>query len=762
MDDAYEAVAGTRPRIRRDTLFTRTPHGVLFHNADGGFQLEGRTAYRFATLVVPFLTGEHLVAEVCEGLGANQREMVVKLVTALYERGFARAVPPEDGRPSPLPTAVADRFAPQIAYIDHYADGAHRRFHRFRQTRVAVLGDDLVARWCVLSLVRNGARRVGVLPGLDTPENGLDQVAEEILELTGHKCPVELSPIRPAGTDGGTGPLDWADLAVYDTVVTTDGPAGHRQLIHLIRTGIPQGRTLLPYSVIGRRAVVGPLMVPGTAGCWCCAALRLGANDDPGAAADLWSAIALGTRTTPLPQRPGRPLSAMLGNLLGYEVFRLATGALPAETEGQVLLQDLESFDVNAQTLLPHPGCPFCTEERAADDPGEYRVGQPPTATRPTGPGTPIHAPAVVDRLIEQLDARMRLVGPAVGVFRRFTDEPWTQTPLKIGSLSLAPGGSARREIVAFDVHTVAQARLGAIEAAAAVHAEHSSPPVKPLSGTELARARSRMPLLAPDSLATASGTGADPDHIGHWAVATSLTTEDKVLVPAAAVHTFGPHNAERLHIPTGAGTGVGSTPTDAVAHGLRTALAYDALQRALRRAVPVGLVVPEHLETDAELVFLASSARNLGLTVELLDLGEARRTGVHVLLARALDPADGTWSWAVGSAPSWQRSATTALRDLIGPVQLRRDPEFGPPAADGSPAAVDTGDPLLGDFEPATLHITEQAAPGPDGSWEALLPRLREHGGDALAVRTGPADLRAGGLEVVRVILTGGSPHAG
>ncbi|MGH3325493.1 MAG: hypothetical protein ACRDOV_13885, partial [Streptomyces sp.] len=28
---AYEAVAATRPRIRRDVLFTETPQGVLFH-----------------------------------------------------------------------------------------------------------------------------------------------------------------------------------------------------------------------------------------------------------------------------------------------------------------------------------------------------------------------------------------------------------------------------------------------------------------------------------------------------------------------------------------------------------------------------------------------------------------------------------------------------------------------------------------------------------------------------------------------------------
>ncbi len=89
---SYRAVAETRPRIRRDVLFTETPDGVLFHNADGGFRLTAKSAYRFATLIVPHLTGEHSVADLCRGLGEAQRAMVGELVRTLYERDFARPV----------------------------------------------------------------------------------------------------------------------------------------------------------------------------------------------------------------------------------------------------------------------------------------------------------------------------------------------------------------------------------------------------------------------------------------------------------------------------------------------------------------------------------------------------------------------------------------------------------------------------------------------------------------------------------------------
>ncbi|MFC7470287.1 hypothetical protein ACFQVA_26045 [Actinomadura keratinilytica] len=41
----------------------------------------------------------------------------------------------------------------------------------------------------------------------------------------------------------------------------------------------------------------------------------------------------------------------MVGNLLAYEVFRLTSGVQPAETRGQVLIQDLSSLDVLAEPV---------------------------------------------------------------------------------------------------------------------------------------------------------------------------------------------------------------------------------------------------------------------------------------------------------------------------------------------------------------------------------------------------------------------------
>ncbi|MGW6885980.1 TOMM precursor leader peptide-binding protein, partial [Streptomyces goshikiensis] len=237
---SYEAVAATRPRIRRDVLFTETPDGVLFHNADGGFRLTAKSAYRFATLIVPHLTGEHAVADLCRGLGEAQRTMVGELVRTLYERDFARPVtdpaPRADGQ-AVLAPDVARRFAPQIAYADHYADDAEARFLRFRGTRVAVLGEDDVARWCASSLIRNGCATVGVTAGRVASALG-----PEVDEAVGDGCPVELRTLAPAdGRQPG-----WTELADYDLVVVTGGRTAPARLLPLLRAGIPAGAALLP------------------------------------------------------------------------------------------------------------------------------------------------------------------------------------------------------------------------------------------------------------------------------------------------------------------------------------------------------------------------------------------------------------------------------------------------------------------------------------------------------------------------------------
>ncbi|MFE0202946.1 TOMM precursor leader peptide-binding protein [Streptomyces sp. NPDC058985] len=722
----YEAVAASRPRIRRDVLFTETPDGVLFHNADGGFRLTAKSAYRFATLLVPHLNGEHTVAEICKGFGDRQRAMVGELVGTLYERQFARSVPP---RPSPEAfdgpepsDDVARRYAAQIAYADHYADDAARRFQRFRDTRVAVVGSDLVARWCVLSLLRNGSAAIGVLPRLD-----LDGITDEATAADADGCPVDIHELAASA------PLTWAAVEGYDVVVVTGGPEAPRVVFPLLRAGVPTGRTLIPAWSFGRHAIVGPSMSAQTTGCWACAVLRLGTGDGAAQAADVWSSLALDLPTaTQVPGvHPGRPLAAMLGNLLGYEVFKTATGALPAETAGQLIIQDMESLDVTSEPLLPHPRCPWCADDAEADSP-EIDLASLDTGALalPT-----VDTAREADALVEELNRRSVLLRPHAGVFTGYDDEDITQTPLKLSVVELGLGHGHTRRIGAADVHHVAGARLRALHRAAETYAEHTVPHRR--TGAPEPSVR-----LAPAGFGTWTGIGDAQADVRGWVAATSLLTKERFLVPEGAVRPFGAGNRDRLFEATRAGMSAGASATDAAAQGMLSALAYDALQRAIRGSGVPGVAVPA--DADPELTFLLSSAANLGVETELLDLGERERSGVAVVLARS------GARWAVAAELSYPAAAAAALRDLVGEVQLEQQ---------GLAQGTSYGDPLLSDFDPralavtGTVTVTAGATEAP--SWTDVLRRLGEQRRDALVTPTGSADLERAGVHVVRVLLT-------
>ncbi|MFE9168763.1 TOMM precursor leader peptide-binding protein [Streptomyces kebangsaanensis] len=738
----YEETADTRPRVRRDVLFTETPGGVVFHNADGGFQLSSPSAYRFATLLVPHLDGSRTVAEICAGFKDPQKAMVGGLVKALYARGFARPVPdPAEQRPgASVEPAVAARFGQQIAYIDHYADGAESRFAAFRGTRVAVLGDGPVAHWCALSLVRNGCASVGVEAALaEGPATAAEfgALRAEAAELTAQGSPAEVT-VLPGSGSGAAG--DWNAYEGYDVVVAACGRDAFRTSIALLGQGVPDGRLLLPAWTFGDRAVVGPVGAPDCDGCPACAALRLGATGDAAVAADLWSGLALGDTAGPGPRGP---LAAMLGNLLGYEVFRLVTKALPAETRGQVLLQDMASFDVLAERLLPHPRCPFCRTRPGSPEPVDLTAAPERPAFQPVVAAAPDDG--ATEGPLAELDRRSLAVRPSVGVFTRYADEPVTQTPLKVGAVEVGLGAAGTRTVVAFDVQHTAGARLRALDAAAEVYAEHVVPAAlapndTPHPGT--------LPQVAPDALTTATGAGGDP--VASWALATSLLTKEQTLVPAGAVRPFGPDNQDRRFEPSRAGAGAGGGLPEAAAAGLLSALAHDALQRSVRGAGRTAVISPAVFADDPEATFLLRSAGHLELDVELLDLGEADRTGVSVVLARTR-PAepDEPVRWATGAALDRAAAATDALRDLLGTVQL---------AAEGVLGAPDTGDPLLADLDAALIPVTaeDDGAAGPSPvTWTEVLERLAAAGRDALVVPTHAADLPAAGIHTVRVLLT-------
>jgi bacteriocin biosynthesis cyclodehydratase domain-containing protein len=739
MTDVFDELADTRPRIRRDVLFTQTANGVLFHAPGGGFRVTAKSAYKIADLLMPYLDGSRRLGDLCADLPPGHRQMVGTMVKSLFDRGFARDVPAGDADlvRTLLSEAEAAEFSAQLAYIDHFQNGAAGRFRRLRDARIAVVGDDLVARWCALALIRNGCAQVDAPPGITAPGNAFADVTAEAAAISarGSDSAIRLTPELDS---------DVPDLSGYEIAVVTGSRAPHRML-RLLRAGLPPGCTILPVTALGRQAVVGPSMTASLRPCWACAALRLTANSGGPSGADLWTRACL-PEAGALDRGPGRHLAAMLGNLAGYEAFRLLTEAPPAETRGQVIVQDMDSLDAVTEPVHPHPRCPFCQARGATE------------TVSLTGLRLDAPAATVLDeenqagQLLAELAAESELVGPAAGVFRAFDDEWVTQTPLKISRVTLPAAGGQSRTVAAFDTHNVAAARRRALRVAAAVYVADVVPANGVLTGAELAAAQRAVPTIDPARLVTVSGNGGPASEMTGWVTATSLPGGQRALVPASAISPFGPANADGAFLPTGAGTGVGGPAGEAAYAGLFSALSHEALLTAARGQRAVHRIRLDALHDDPELRFLLSSAKNLDLEAELLDLTEPDPAAPKILLARANDPVTGVPRWAVGCDATWHRAAVDALRDLVGAVQLAQDASAAGP--------LDLGLPLVGEFDPWSLPVCRESVPELTATTSPtlVLRRLEALGQQVLAAYSGADDLRRRGLTVLRVVLTGRS----
>jgi bacteriocin biosynthesis cyclodehydratase domain-containing protein len=726
-----EPFSAAHPRLRHDVVFAEVNDGVLLRDSDNGFVLKGKSAYRLASLMFPFLTGEHSVGELCADLPPGHRDMVVTMIRTLFDRGLAR-----DARPVPsgLAEPVRLRFASQLNFVDHYADDPDRRFSAFRTSRVLVAGTGETAVAAAASLLGNGLERLDLTTsGAAVP----DELTRTAAELTAGGCAVVVQPVMRNPAD-----LTTADLAGYDVVLLTAGFGGDLELEQLLRLAShPQpGPVLIPAFAVGPRAIAGPLIKAGASPCWVCALLRLDGNLDPGDMSRVWRAVSL---PGPGPAGSGlsQPVARMFGNMLAFDLFRLRTGALPAELDGSVLIQDLDTLESSREHVLPHPACPACR--------GTEGTGSTGGTARPAAEAGQLSTGELTDR------RQKALYGRHTGIVCAFTDGSLAQSPLKVARLRIGLGG-AKREIAAFDLHTAAAARARALDAVAVTYADAVAFTAHAVRATDRVHNGngSKLALVTDAALLTWAGlTGSDAgsgEPEPAWLPATSLGTGETRYVPAAAVYPSSGLNSRGRFERTGAGTGAGRTSAEAHRAGLLSAVSYLALRNAMAAAGTARRVTPAALGADAEIDFLLGAAETVGRPVTLLGL--AAPGPAHVLLAvaeaEAQAEAEGRPRWAVGAALTGRDAAMAALRDLVGAMQL----------ASGQDQPPDLGPELLPDLDPRTVLVMADDRPAPEPAAGELAGCLLASGYDALAVDTTPPDLAGTGLFATTRVLLGRS----
>ena len=434
-DRAADQMAAVRPRLRHDVVFAESADGVFLRHSDNGFVLKGKSAYRLVSTLTPHLTGEHTVDELCTGLGDAQAAMVTSTIRTLLDRGFVRDRKREDD--AVVPAEVVARFQRQISFIEHYVDGALGRFAAFRASRVLLVGHGEVVDAAALALLRNGLERVHLASA------GSPRVHAEAAATTDAGVPAEVV----ADVD--------VDPAEFDIVLVCGDAVGAGTVASLARRTAAGGAdtVMLPAVVVGRTAVVGPLVRAEQTSCWFCAMLRIGGSVDGPQAAALWRELTM--CTAPAAPSITGPAAALIGNALAFDVFRIRTGCLAPEAERAVLTCDLDTLESRRGILLRHPLCTDCADQADAT------VAEPSAVTPDdlTPAAAPDGDPSAGDPYTLLIDDRIGLLGG-------YTDGPLPQSPVRAGRVRLPDptgAGAAPRDVTGFSLDTTLAARDRAV-----------------------------------------------------------------------------------------------------------------------------------------------------------------------------------------------------------------------------------------------------------------------------------------------------------
>ncbi|QBD82830.1 hypothetical protein EPA93_45465 [Ktedonosporobacter rubrisoli] len=726
-----------RPKMKQDTILLQMQEGIFIQNDTNQIVLKGKHIAHWIYTLTPYLTGEYTMNQLCQQLGSAQRELVVQLVDTLMEKKMLKNHIPESSEV--LPAAVSQQFRSQIEYIDHFTDYPQAKFKAFRESAVAVIGCGESFKALAISLLRNGLEKLFLVPS--TPSDEYRVVLEDeaaMLRQKGCSVSITFSDI--------SFPTSIERLDPYDVIVYCADQGTLRDIALLNRRCMDEGRAFLAATIFAGRAMLGPFVKPHSGPCWFCAQMRLAANSDESEQALLWRNLAFPASPSALPGADlYRPVAQRIGHGLGFELFKLLSKALPSETDGGVIFQDLNTLEASTHSLEQHPLCPVCTQL------DHETALQRLKAIISGGHDSNLTHLEALEKHSSWFDTRL-------GVFHDFSDEALEQIPLKQTTIvagSPDPLLAGPLAIKCYSKENMRDARSSAFIKAIESYTR-ALPDMRTMllsRGEEMNQAEKIV--LQPHLFAHWSGVASlRANEQVAWMPAYSLFQDAIVYVPAAAVYPFSPLNASGLFEQTTAGWAVDTSYQQTLIQATVSALAYMqlcTLLRGRRTVIPIAL---EKLETfDSDVRFLIQSARRFARPFSLFEVvGDAP---ISLFIACTTDTLTEPLT-AYGYGLSASKGLKQALIGLVGALQTLQNGEE-PPAL----AKAFFSSPFSFEIVPSAAadksHLEQ-----PPITFEAIKMYLQERGNDLLFVNTATSDVWAQGVLISGTALIVGKNSGG
>lgn len=326
-------IAAMRPRMRTGVFYTPTPEGdgVLLSKGSDIVTFQGASTYAWLEKLSPHLDGRHSVGDLTASMRPATRQMVERLVGALHDAGLVRDVS-EDAEHS-LTERELEEYSAEIAFVEAFQDSPALRFERYRRTRLLVLGSGSVLCAAVEGALLSGVARVSARCTEPAVPARLDQLGRRDVEQSLDAGPMDTTDVAELRRA-----VEAADLVLYAADRIDSG-----ELSAVDLTCAELGRTLIPVTLLGEEAWVGPV----------CPAER---------PAMRWGSLWRRLGRPEVDERSGfltGPVPGIVANHLVFRAFEHVTGV--AE-QGGVVRVDLETLQTSVHRLVVPPDAPVAGE----------------------------------------------------------------------------------------------------------------------------------------------------------------------------------------------------------------------------------------------------------------------------------------------------------------------------------------------------------------------------------------------------------------
>lgn len=337
-----------RLKVKRDTFFLPDPNrGVYFRNNVSSFRMEGSMIDQWVEKLIPMFNGEHTLEYLTNGLPPAYRARVFEIAEALYRNGFVRDV--NQDRSHQLKEQVLKKYASQIEFVDNLVGSGAFQFQTYRQAKVLAVGSGPFFVSLVSSILNSGLPKFHILINDNVQTN-----RRRMMELVEHarKTDAEVEIEEVTLNNQST----WQEIIKpFDYILYVSQKDDVEELRLLHRVSKEEKKVFLPALCLEQAGVAGPVVHPDSEDDW----------------ESAWRNIHQSAllKDQPFPTNSSTA-SAMLANVIVFELFKEITGVSQKVRRNQIFLLDLETLEGNWHSFMPHPLVTGQTSSRLVEDLG--------------------------------------------------------------------------------------------------------------------------------------------------------------------------------------------------------------------------------------------------------------------------------------------------------------------------------------------------------------------------------------------------------